>query len=285
MKDGVLIFNKESGPTSRDVVNNISKKLEVKKVGHTGTLDPLASGVLVICIGKATKLVEMLTSIDKEYIATMKLGLETDTLDITGRPTKESHFSVTEEKIKKVLSSFKGKIIQEVPMYSATRVKGKKLYEYARNNESVKPPKKEVEIYDIELLDYNNDEITFRTIVSKGTYIRSLIRDIGYRLGTHGTMTKLIRTKQGYFDIDDSYQMDNILHDDYKLISIEELLIGYETIVAEGDLLFKIKNGQIIDKTFKYKYCVFVNKRNKVVAIYKEYAKDNTKAKPYRMFI
>lgn len=285
MKNGVLIVNKESGPTSRDVVNKVSKKLGIKKIGHTGTLDPLASGVLVMCIGKATKLVEMLTAIDKEYIAVMNLGFETDTLDITGTKTCESNFLIDEKKVKKVLESFIGKSYQQVPLYSAIKINGKKLYQYARDNEKITPPEKEIEVYEIELLNFRDNEITFKVIVSKGTYIRSLIRDIGYKLGTHGTMKKLIRTKQGYFDIDNAYKIENILHDDYKIIPVEEVLKGYETIVADDVLYSKIKNGQIIDKIFKSKYCVFVNKDNKIIALYQEYAKDNSKAKPYKMFL
>lgn len=285
MKDGILILNKEKGPTSRDLVNIVSKKFNIKKVGHTGTLDPLATGVLVVCVGKATKLVEMLTSIDKEYIATMKLGYETDTLDVTGKTTKESEFNVNKAQIEATLLSFVGKSLQEVPLYSAVKVDGKKLYEYARNNEEVIAPKKEIEIYEIDLIEFNDDEIKFKVIVSKGTYIRSLIRDIGYKLGTHATMKDLVRTKQGYFDIIDSNTIEEVQNDKYNLIPIEEILRGYETIKASDELLFKIKNGQIIDKTFKYQYAVYVNNQEKVIAIYQEYDKDNTKAKPYKMFL
>ena len=282
--NGILIINKEKDYTSRDVVNKLIKILHTNKIGHTGTLDPIATGVLVITIGKATKLCDLLTSEKKEYIATMKLGIETDTLDITGNIVEEKAYKVNEEQIKKVLNSFLGKSIQEVPKYSAVKVNGKKLYEYARNNIEIELPKREILVESIELMSYKDDLITFKCLVSKGTYIRSLIRDIAYKLNTVGTMTDLIRTKQGIFNIEDSYTIDDIEKGNYKLISYEEALSNNEIIDIDEDTFNKVVNGSIIDKTFNNKIALLRYQKN-IVAIYQEYSKDNTKAKPYIMLI
>lgn len=221
MKDnGLLIINKPVGYTSRDIVNIISKKLKTKKVGHTGTLDPLASGVLVITIGRYTKLGEMLTSLDKEYISEIKLGIKTDTLDITGNILEKKDFNLQKEDIEKVFKKFIGKYKMEVPIYSAIKINGKKLYEYARNNEEVELPIKTVEIKELELIDYQEGIIKFRTKVEKGTYIRSLIRDICKELNTIGTMNSLIRTKQGNFFIENAQELE----DNYKLLKITDIL-------------------------------------------------------------
>ena len=282
--NGILIINKEKDYTSRDVVNKLIKILHTNKIGHTGTLDPIATGVLVVTIGKATKLCDILTSEYKEYIATMKLGIETDTLDITGNIIAEKEYNVTEDNIKKVLKSFLGKSIQEVPKYSAIKVNGHKLYEYARNNKSIELPKREIDIKTIDLISYKDNLITFKCLVSKGTYIRSLIRDIAYKLNTVGTMTELIRTKQGRFNIEDSYTLKDIENNNYKLISYEEALNKYEIIIIDDNIYNKVKDGSIINKTFKNKIALLKYK-DEIVAIYQEYSKDKNKAKPYVMLI
>lgn len=220
MTNGILIVNKEPNYTSRDVVNIVSKKLQTKKVGHTGTLDPLASGVLVITIGRYTKLGEILTSLDKEYISEIKLGIKTDTLDITGNILEKKDFNLQKEDIEKVFKKFVGKYKMEVPIYSAIKINGKKLYEYARNNEEVELPIKTVEIKELELIDYKEGIIKFRTKVEKGTYIRSLIRDICKELNTIGTMNSLIRTKQGNFLIENAQELE----DNYNLLKITDVL-------------------------------------------------------------
>ena len=281
--NGILLVNKPKDYTSRDIVNKLTKVFNTKKIGHTGTLDPIAEGVLVITIGKCTKLCDLLTSTYKEYIATIKLGIKTDTGDITGNIIEEKEYNINKDKIKEVLNSFKGKSIQEVPIYSAIKVNGKKLYEYARNNIQVELPKREIEIKEIELISYKEDEITFKTIVSKGTYIRSLINDICTKLNTVGTMSKLIRTKQGKYNIEESYTLEEILNNKYKLLTIEEVLNDLETINIEEELLKPVNNGAIINKIFKNEIaCLKYN--NKIIAIYKTYEKDNNKAKPYIMF-
>ena len=282
--NGIIIINKEQGLTSRDVVNKLTKILNTKKIGHTGTLDPIAKGVLVVTVGRATKLCELLTSEYKEYIATMKLGIETDTLDITGNTIKEKEYNVNVDKIKEVLNSFLGKSIQEVPKYSAIKINGKKLYEYARNNIEVKVPKREIDIKSIDLISYKEDTITFKCTVSKGTYIRSLIRDIAYKLNTVGTMTDLIRTKQGNFAIEDSNTIEDIENNNYKLITYEQALNNYEIVNIDDNTYNKVKNGGIINKEFKNKIALLKYKDD-IIAIYKEYVKDVTKAKPYIMLI
>ena len=281
--NGILLVNKPINYTSRDVVNKLTKILNTKKIGHTGTLDPIATGVLVITIGKSTKLCDLLTSKYKENIATIKLGIKTDTLDITGKPIEEQKIkSYTKEEISNVLKSFLGKSIQETPIYSAVKVNGKKLYEYARESIPVELPKREIDIKEIELLDYKDSEITFKTTVSKGTYIRALINDICTKLNTIGTMSKLIRTKQGDFKLEDCYTLEDIEANNYKILSNEEVLKNIDTIDINDDLLKPVNNGAVINKCFKNDIaCLRYN--NKIIAIYKEYDKDNSKAKPYIM--
>lgn len=194
--DGIIVINKPSGYTSHDIVSKIRKKLNIKKVGHTGTLDPLATGVLPILLGNGTKLSKYLINHDKEYIATIKLGVKTDTADIEGTVIEEKKVPLfTEKQIMNALESLKGKQKQIPPMYSAIKVNGKKLYEYARSGESIMVEPRDIEIYNIELIQYKEHEIKFKVACSKGTYIRSLCEDIAQKLNTIGTMSALERTK------------------------------------------------------------------------------------------
>ncbi len=276
--NAILLVNKECGYTSRDVINILNKKFKTKKIGHTGTLDPIASGVLVVCIGKYTKLVSKITAYEKTYIAEIKLGIKTDTGDITGKVLKTKEFNVTKDKLKKTLKSFLGKQIQTVPKYSAVKVNGKKLYEYARNNEYVELPQREIEIKDIKLLEFNNDIIKFETTVSKGTYIRSLIEDICEKLNTVGTMKSLIRTKQGNFKIEDSFNLKEIENDKYKFIDIEKDL-GYKVIEIDDDLSKKVLNGCKIELNSNESKVILKNK-NEIIALYE---RDNMIYKPLVM--
>ena len=268
--NGVIVIDKEKGITSRDVVNRVVKEYNTKKVGHTGTLDPIATGVLVICIGSATKLVSLLTNHDKEYIATVELGKLTDTMDSTGNLIKEEEVSVSKEEVIDALNSFKGKYIQTVPIYSAVKVKGRKLYEYARNNEYVELPKREVEIYDIELLNYNENTFTFRCSVSKGTYIRALINDIATKLNTIGIMTDLRRTRLGKFTLDDCNK---------GLIRISDVL-DIPVIEVDSSIEKKVLNGAKINNIYNSDKVLFI-KDNTEIGIY---IKDNDLMKPYIMF-
>lgn len=281
--NGILLVNKPKDFTSRDVVNKLTHILKTKKIGHTGTLDPIATGVLVVCIGNTTKLCELLTSKYKEYIATIKLGIKTDTLDITGNIIEQKEYQVTEEQIINTLNSFKGTSTQTTPIYSAVKVNGKKLYEYAREGIEVTLPTREINITNIELISFKDDEITFKTTVSKGTYIRALIDDICTKLNTVGTMSSLARTKQGNYTIEDTYTLEQIEEGTYKLLTIEEVLKDIETISITEEQYNKVKNGSIIDRIFKEDIaCLKYN--NKIVAIYQTYHNDTSKAKPYKMF-
>ena len=261
-----IIINKEKGYTSRDVVNKLNKILNTKKIGHTGTLDPLATGVLVCLVNKYTKLVDIITSEDKEYVAEIKLGIKTDTLDIAGQIIKEAKVpSLKKEDIVKVLKSFIGLYEETVPLYSAVSINGKRLYDYARKGIEITLPKRDVVIKDIELLDYCDDLIKFRVIVSKGTYIRSLIESICEKLNVIGTMNNLTRTKQGNFKIENSYTLSDIAKGDYKSLKIEDL-INLEKIELDKILEKKVKNGNVIELN-KEGYILFA-KENEEIALY-----------------
>lgn len=281
--NGAFFIDKESGCTSRDVVNEIIKKVETTKVGHTGTLDPMATGVLIVCVGKATKLVDKLTCHDKEYIAEITLGLETDTLDITGNILKEEYVDKSEEEIINVLNNFPREYEQTVPIYSAVKVKGKKLYQYARANENVELPKRLIKIYSLELIDNiikRDNKIVFKikTKVSKGTYIRALARDIADYLGTIGVMSDLRRTKLGNISVDDCKSIDDLSIKD--IVPIRKLLNGYPTIIVDDMLKKDILNGKIIEDVYHEDEILFVDKQDQSLALYKQYEKDKTKLKP-----
>lgn len=280
--NGIIIVNKETNQTSRDVVNNLSDFFSDKKIGHAGTLDPLATGVLVVCMGKATKLCEFLTNHNKEYVAVMELGIKTDTFDREGMVLSKVDVKCTDKEIKAALNHFIGEYEQEVPIYSAVKVNGKRLYEYARNNISVVLPKRIVNIMNIDLISIDKNIVTFKCLVSKGTYIRSLINDIGIYLGCGAMMQELSRTMQGTYSINEAYTIDQIKNGEYRLISIRELLNDIPQQNIRDEVLSQIYNGAIIEKDFDSKYMVYcVN--DEPIAIYYEYDKDPTKAKPYIM--
>lgn len=267
---GVLVVNKDTGMTSRDVVNKVSKILGIKKIGHTGTLDPLASGVLVLTIGYATKLGKLLTSYEKEYEAGVEVGYLTDTLDKTGKIVKEKK---VEKRIdyRTLLKSYEKTYFQEVPIYSAVKVNGKKLYEYARNHESVVLPKKEVTIKSISLLEERNDSFQFRCFVSKGTYIRSLIRDMGDSCSEYFTMSSLIRTKQGNFPISMAYSLKDIENNHFDILSVEEALPNIPVVIVDSDILKKVRNGVKLENNLKIEdKVIFKDKNNQLLVIYQK---------------
>ena len=284
MINGLLVVDKEKDMTSRDVVNEVSKIFKTKKVGHTGTLDPIATGVLVLTIGKATKLNELITATEKKYQVEAILGLKTDTLDITGNVLKKENTNFTKEEITNTLNSFLGSYNQEVPIYSAVKINGKKLYEYARNKENVTLPKRVVNIKEIVLDDINYIDnqtiIKFTCLVSKGTYIRSLVNDIAIKLNTVGTMKNLRRIKQGDYLIDKSYKLNDIRNNNYQIISIKEALKDYFTVKVDEKLKFKVINGQKLANIYNQEYVLFVD--DDVLALYKSV---NNELKPYKMFI
>ena len=282
--NGLIIIDKPKDYTSRDVVNIVGKQFKTKKAGHTGTLDPLATGVLVVAINDGLKIVNLLGNDTKEYIAEVKMGIETDTLDVTGNILKEeNNYILDKEELKLVLDSFLGRSIQEVPIYSAVKINGKKLYEYARNNEEVELPKKEIEILEIELLEVSNDSFSFRVVVSKGTYIRSLIRDIGIKLNILCTMSNLRRTKVGVFSIMDSCKLEE-LDKTPRIINIEDALANYNKVKVDSYIENRIKNGSILENRYNCDIIVFINEEERVIAIYEVYSKDSSKIKPIKVF-
>ena len=229
--NGILVKEKKKNITSRDVVNKLCKKLNTRHIGHTGTLDPIATGVLVVGVNEGCKIIELLTSDTKTYEAEILMGVSTDTLDITGTILEEKDVNITKEDVEKVIDNFPKKYNQTVPKYSASHVGGKRLYEYARNNQEIELPQREVEIYELELMDFNDKTFKIKTTVSKGTYIRSLIRDIGNMLGIPCTMKELRRTKQGIFTLDDAYNLESV-DNNTKLISIAKVRKS-DTILSE----------------------------------------------------
>ena len=267
--NGIIVINKPKNYTSHDVVAKVKKLLNIKKVGHTGTLDPNATGVLPLLLNSGTKLSKYLIEHDKEYEVTLKLGIRTDTLDGEGKvlEKKEVDRKMLEntKQIEKVLNSFTGKQTQVPPMYSAIKVKGKKLYEYARKGENVEVQPRQIEIYNIELqkVDIKKQEIEFKVQCSKGTYIRTLCEDIATKLGTIGYMKELNRTKVGKFGIEEAITIEkleeyieNKKYEDLNIITMEELLKEKEKIVLNEKNLEMFLNGvkiKIENKTGIYR--------------------------------
>lgn len=245
--NGILIVNKPEGITSQGVVSKVKKALNVKKVGHTGTLDPLATGVLPILIGNSTKLSKYLIEHDKIYRAVIKLGEKSSTGDREGEIVETKQVSENSEKsnIETALQSFLGKQTQTPPIYSAIKVNGKKLYEYAREGKEVEIPSREIEIYKIELIkfDRENKTVEFEVSCSKGTYIRTLCEDIAESLGTAGFMLSLNRVKVDRFDLRDSFTIEDIENGIYKLISMEELFKDFPKIELNKRKLELFLNG------------------------------------------
>lgn len=241
--DGVIIINKPKGYTSNDVVQKVRKALNTKKVGHAGTLDPLATGVLPILVGKGTKLSKYLIEHDKTYIATVTLGEKKSTGDLEGKTIEIKEVeNITQNLIEQTLSIFLGKQKQLPPMYSAIKKDGKKLYEYAREGIEVERNPREIEIKDIKLLAYEKNTITFEVSCSKGTYIRTLCEDIAQRLGTVGYMSDLKRTRVNQFTIEDAVDLENI----NKFISIEEIFSDKECIKLNNQKLPLFLNGVLL---------------------------------------
>ena len=265
MMNGVIVVNKSKGITSRDVVNKLVKVFGTKSIGHIGTLDPMATGVLVCLIGKYTKLGSIMVNHDKEYIATFKLNVLSDTLDSEGKVLDTADKKISLEDMQGAIEHFNGlTYMQEVPIYSAVKVNGKKLYDYARSNEDVILPKKEVTIYKLELVSFE-DEVKIKCKVSKGTYIRALIRDICAYLGTYGVMTDLVRTKLGDYDISDAYSLDDISNGKYKLYRLEDIF-DLDVRYINDDNHKQIYNGNIVkDKNSNY---ILYKDGDKAVAFY-----------------
>ncbi len=208
--NGIVVINKDMDYTSHDVVNVVRKTLGTRKVGHTGTLDPNATGVLPVCVGRSTKACDMLTFSDKEYVAEVKLGITTDTYDIWGTVQSQREVNISRDELISAIARFTGEIEQLPPMYSAIKQNGKKLYELAREGIEVERQKRKITIYECELLSFENDTFKIRVRCSKGTYIRSLCYDIGEALGCGAAMTALTRTKSSVFSIEDAITLDEL---------------------------------------------------------------------------
>ena len=261
MINGIINVYKEVGYTSRDAVTRLTGILRQRKIGHTGTLDPAAEGVLPMCVGKATKLCEKLTDHKKQYVAVMKLGIATDTEDTTGEIIEKTDYldywyeeRLAVDNLTKVVSKFIGKQYQTPPMYSAKRVNGKRLYELAREGKIIERKPCEITVYGIEINDVDiiNREITMTVDCSKGTYIRTLCKDIGEELGCKAAMKSLLRTKTGDFYLENSYKLDEIekiVREDRLeeiLIPIEEIFHNIRRVDVYGYASLLLDNGGIV---------------------------------------
>ncbi len=243
--NGFLLVDKPKGITSFDVVKIARKALGVRKIGHAGNLDPHATGLLILGIGRATRFIPFIMDLDKEYIATIKLGILTDTLDVTGEVIDRKPVgNFTEEELKNVLRNFLGEIEQVPPSYSAIRVKGQRLYDLAREGVFVTPKPKRVTIYNLEILEKRDDEIDLRVVCSKGTYIRALARDIGEKLGTYGIVKELRRTKIGPFSINEAIKPEDIKSD--SVIPIDQGLRHLPSIVINDRAAWHFRNGNSV---------------------------------------
>lgn len=271
--NGIILINKEKDYTSHDVVA-IAKKTLGQKIGHTGTLDPNATGVLPLLVGKATQIAKYLVNHDKIYQAVLKLGIKTDTGDLTGEILQEQTVGVLEtEKIQQIMCSMVGKLTQTPPMYSAIKVKGKKLYEYARKGQTIEIPKRNIEIYALTLdkINQEENEITFTVHCSKGTYIRTLCEQIAEKLGTIGCMKDLNRLQVGEFSIDHSITIKELQQKKDNLedtmITIEEFFNTKEKIILNKNQFEKFLNGVKLPYTLPEETYRIYNEKAKFIGL------------------
>ncbi|MFC0558561.1 tRNA pseudouridine(55) synthase TruB [Halalkalibacter alkalisediminis] len=297
--NGILILHKPRGMTSHDCVMKIRRLFQTKKVGHTGTLDPDVNGVLPICIGKATKVVEYMSGYSKQYEGEVTIGFSTTTEDKSGEKVESK--KVVEQWstsfIKGILAEFEGDIVQIPPMYSAVKVNGKKLYEYARAGKEVERPERNITIHSIELLSeltYENDTASFRFRVhcSKGTYVRTLAVDIGRKLGYPAHMSDLVRTLSGPYQLEDSFTFED-LELKKELGTLTEVLIPFDTavgylpkVVVDSETERKIKNGSVIPvkKGLEQNRFTVYNEKGECLAVYKRHPTKEGLIKPEKMF-
>lgn len=296
MKSGIINVYKEKGFTSFDVVAKLRGILKTKKIGHTGTLDPDAEGVLPVCIGRATKVCDILTDKDKVYEAVMLLGVETDTQDTSGEVLKELPVEVSEEDVKEAILSFVGEYAQVPPMYSALKVNGKKLYELAREGKTVERKARNVQIFSIEILEMDLPRVRMSVHCSKGTYIRTLCHDVGQKLGCGGCMDKLLRTKVGVFELADTLKLAEIdalaregLVED-RIISVDELFEDYTKVWMKQEFDVVVHNGNRVKKRmFEEKLSSNAERlrvydsKGEFIGIY-EYSEERSDFKPVKMF-
>ena len=268
-KSGILLIDKRPGPTSRQVVNNVSYLLKTKKVGHIGTLDPFASGLLILTVNRATKIGAYLEALDKTYIAKLKLGEKTDTGDFTGEIIEkgEVYKKLDLDKISAVLASFVGKRNQIPPMYSALKRDGKPLYKYAREGLTLQREPREITIFSLRLLSYQDDIIEFEAKVSKWTYIRTLVEDIAQQLGSVGHLRQLRRTAIGAFQVQDALSSDDANYE--HLIDMTKALSHLPHVEISEEQIVDVKNGkpQTLDSDERL---LLLTHKNKAIALYEK---------------
>lgn len=265
--NGIFLINKEANWTSFDICAKVKRLFNTKKVGHSGTLDPFAEGLMIVCLGQATKIIPFLENYNKTYLATIKLGEETDTLDNTGNIIdKKDVLNYSSEEIKNVLNSFLGKSQQIPPMYSALKHDGVPLYSLAREGIEIERKPRNIEIFSIELIEYNKPFLTFKCKVSKGTYIRTLAKDIAIKLSTVGHLVKLIRTNIDKFDLNMAKKVNELTINDS--ISIVEMLT-LPTLIVDNEIEKKIRNGNKLSLQGK-NMLLLINEKKEALAIYEK---------------
>ena len=251
--NGIILIDKPQGWTSHDVVGKLRGILHERRIGHSGTLDPLATGLLVVFIGRATRAVEFAEADRKEYIAGLRLGMSTDTQDITGRIISKETDIPDEPEVRIAIERFRGELEQIPPMYSAVKIGGKKLYELARKGESIERKPRHITIFGLEITGRSDNDYILDVVCSKGTYIRTLCHDIGTALGCGGCMSSLRRTKSGVFSVDNAYTIAEIQEaadrgeEEKLLLPIDTLFAGYTKLSVDADSDKKLKNGCIIN--------------------------------------
>ncbi len=301
--NGIINVYKEKGYTSHDVVAKLRGILRQKKIGHTGTLDPQAEGVLPVCLGNATRLCDLLTDKTKEYEAVLRLGVTTDTQDMTGTVLSEAPVTVTKDDIIDIMLTFRGKIMQVPPMYSALKVDGRKLVDLAREGIEVERKAREIEIYELEILEVNLPLVRFRVNCSKGTYIRTLCQDIGEKAGCGGAMESLLRSRVDRFEVKDALTLDEIekVRDQQRLDEIlypvDEVFMHLEEVTVKNEFRKVIDNGNsLYPKMYSPRVEFFAdeNKTPTQIRVYNEdkifygiyvFDPERRRFKPYKMFL
>lgn len=294
MLDGIIVIDKEPGYTSHDVVAKMRGMLKQKKIGHTGTLDPDATGVLPVCIGKGTKVCGILTDSDKEYEAVLHLGVKTDTLDESGNVIKTAPVHVTEQAVRQAILHFVGDILQIPPMYSALKVNGQKLCDLAREGIEVERKPRQVTIHKIDILDVALPYVTFRVKCSKGTYIRTLCDDIGELLGTYGCMKSLRRTRAAGFSIENAItltQLEELIQTNALsecLVPVDAVFMDYPKVIVSDHACRLAYNGNAINEEElsgdKASYIRLYDHAGQFIGVF-EHQKEQHLYKPYKMFL
>lgn len=278
--NGLLLINKPQGITSHDCLMKLKRRLGIKRLGHTGTLDPFATGLLIVLVGEATKLLFMFENLDKSYEGIMVFGKDYDTLDVTGKVIQEKEVKINENLIKEAMHSFIPSYDQIPPQYSAIKKDGMKAYEMARLGLKIELEPRRVQIYDFKMIDFNG-KLTFETHVSKGTYIRSLARDLGYKLNTYGALEKLNRLSIGKYQLKDAKNIEEVTMND--LITDEKLFDNIRRIKLNDYMIRLVKNGVQLDhrQTTEKDPFVVINHNNEMIAYYEL---DGDKFKPKYFF-